>query len=70
MPALVAYRRYDSSAPETLSPTEMYAPVQRYAIVLLGLVVAVQVLPLGILPSLLSGQTAVLSTTLKVGDRV
>jgi hypothetical protein len=69
MPAPVAYRRWDSSSPETLTPASMYAPTQRFAIVALGLVVAVAVLPLGTLPPLLSGQTAILSTTLNVGDR-
>jgi hypothetical protein len=70
MPAPVAYRRWDSSSPETLAPASMYAPTQRFAIVALGVVVAVSTLPLGTLPPLLTGQSAVLSTTLNVGDRV
>lgn len=68
MPAPVAYRRWDVSPPETLTPASMYAPTKRYAIVALGVVVAIAVLPVGTLPPLLSGQTAVLSTTLNVGD--
>lgn len=70
MPAGVAYRRWDVSTPDTLAPDVMYTPTQRYAIVALGLVIAVVVLPIGQLPSLLTGQTALVSATLQVGDRV
>lgn len=69
MPPNVGYRRYDASAPETLAPGNMYAPTQRYAIIALGVVIAVVVLPLGTLPTLLTGQTAIVSATLNVGDR-
>lgn len=70
MPAGVGYRRWDVSGPDNLVPDVMYAPTQRYAILLLGLVVAVSTLPLGQLPTLLTGQTALVSATLQVGDRV
>lgn len=69
MPAPIAYRRLDMSLPPSLIPDIMYAPPQRYAIIALGFVVGVAVLPVGVMPSLLSGQTALLSSTLKVGDR-
>lgn len=69
MPANVGWRRWDMSGPESLIPDSMYAPTQRYAILALGGVVAIVVLPLGTQPTLLSGQTAVASTTLQIGDR-
>lgn len=70
MPAPVAFRRWDTSMQDTLAPLEMYAPTQRYAIIALGTVIAITVLPLGVVPSLLTGQTAVVSSTLQVGDKV
>lgn len=70
MPAPVAYRRWDSGMQETLSPDVMYAPTARWAIIALGVVVAIVVLPVGTLPSLLTGQTAQISSTLQVGNTV
>lgn len=53
-----------------VAPAEMYAPTTRYAIALLGLVVAIQVLPNGVLPLLVGAQVAIPSPTLQIGDRV
>lgn len=70
MPANVGYRRWDLLEPEALIPANMYvAPAKRWAILAIGVVVAIVLLPPGVRPTLLSGQTAVLSTTLRVGDR-